>query len=122
MRKNILRQVNLCFKENREEITRCIDHNIICYSHNKDEVDRVIQFLLKHCSPGLAKYLNQNVIPILNKFTPAYIIVFCLGKNVSPVGESANSLIKSTISSRYYRLVQIKSESIILFKRKENLK
>lgn len=118
-RKNIIRQMNLYFKDmdSREEIVRCID--TICYSYDKGKVDNAIQFLSQLNSPGFVKYLNENVIPILNKFSPAYITIFCLGKNVSSAGESANSLIKSTVSSRYYRLAQIKSEIIRLFKRKE---
>lgn len=118
-KKNIIKRVMAAFKNSQylEEILKNID--IICYSYDLIKVNAAINYIKDLESPSFIEYFNNNVIPILHKFSPAYIECFCLGKNVSSAGESANSLIKSTISARYYRLAQIKCEITRLYKRKE---
>lgn len=117
--KNILKQINKYFRnaQNKNEMIKAV--KIICYSYNKKKVDESISFLSGLESDGFQEYLQEHVIVILKNFSPAYIDFFCLGKNVSSAGESANSLIKSNISARYYRLAQIKGEIIRLYNRKE---
>ena len=80
----------------------------ICRSPKKSVVDEAVRTLQKHENQGLQSYMKEHVIPLLRKFSRAYIPCFTAGYNVSSLSESTNALIKSGMGNCNYTLLEIR--------------
>lgn len=80
----------------------------ICYSPKKEVVISCIDEIKKYDCYKLNHYLEKHVVPLLSKFSRAFIPVFTAGYNVTSLSESANSMLKRNLTSAYYTLYEIK--------------
>ena len=80
----------------------------ICYSAKKEVVINSISQIKEKGYAKVNHYLEKHVEPLLQKFARAFIPGFTAGYNVSSLSESANSLLKRSLTAAYYTLTEIK--------------
>ena len=81
----------------------------ICYSAKKEVVEKSIEKIRGFGNTKLTHYLDMHVIPVLSKFSRAFITSFTGGYNVSSLSESANSLLKRNLTAAYYTFAELKT-------------